>query len=100
MLRAMTYRPPFKQFATVCNTGTYQPPDNALDVEADCPEGTFATGGGWQGSDRQFDRITPVESSPVLNADGRAVGWSAYTYATDLLQTHAPQSVQVCAICQ
>ena len=61
---------------TVCASDSWHPLNKFLYVEADCPSGQIALGGGTPDFPGDvFDGILIGTSGPVLNSNGQPVGW-------------------------
>jgi hypothetical protein len=72
------------QLTTVCASDFFHPPNKALYVEADCPTGAVALGGGPLGDPgSQFDTTLLASSGPVLDSNNQQVGWNYTSIAED-----------------
>jgi hypothetical protein len=71
-------------FSTVCTNGSWQPVNKTLYVEADCPSGAVALGGGPVGDPgNEFDSTLKASSGPLLDSNNQQVGWTYTSIRAD-----------------
>jgi len=70
--------------STVCNNGSWTAPNKVLSVEADCPSGAVALGGGPVGDPgNDFDSTLKASSGPLLDSNNQQIGWTYTSIRTD-----------------